>query len=198
MFARLILQDRFWLCIYNLFVRSEFNFLFSFFLTTFPTQSYLVIYSLCASLLHSLNMWSTVSSLSSKSTSEIMLHLIYFYFDMIGPYDVVLVLLLEEIQFLSKGFSFSASSTYLPCVMSLVNRLIHPVSCLSFHVCFQVISVLLILVLSVLLWWLWSVFLCACLCSLRVIVSMRQWCLQCWQVPFLPLFLRHIVCQCHL
>ena len=31
--------------------------------------------------------------------------------------------------------------------------------------------------------------------SLRVVVSMRQRCLQCWQVLFLPLFLKHIVCQ---
>ena len=34
----------------------------------------------------------------------------------------------------------------------------------------------------------------SCFC-LRIVVSMRQRCFQCWQVLFLPLFLIHIVCQ---
>ena len=36
------------------------------------------------------------------------------------------------------------------------------------------------------------------LCSLRIVVSMRQCYRQCWQVLFLPLFLIHLFCQRHL
>ena len=52
------------LCIYHLFVRSNFNFLHNSQLITLPTKSYLVLYSLWATLLHSLNMWLIVLSLS--------------------------------------------------------------------------------------------------------------------------------------
>ena len=38
----------------------------------------------------------------------------------------------------------------------------------------------------------------ALFCFLRVVVSIRQCCLQCWQNLFLLLFLTHIVCQSHL
>ena len=44
------------LCIYHLFVRSNFNFLHNSQWITFPTQSCLVLYSFCANLLHSLIM----------------------------------------------------------------------------------------------------------------------------------------------
>ena len=50
------------LCIYHLFVWSNLNFLHNSQWITFPTQSCLVLYSFCASLLHSLIMWLIVSS----------------------------------------------------------------------------------------------------------------------------------------
>ena len=49
------------LCIYHLFVWSNFNFLHSSQWITLPTQSCLVSYSFCTSLLHLLIMWWIVS-----------------------------------------------------------------------------------------------------------------------------------------
>ena len=52
------------LCIYHLFVWSNWNFLHISQWITLPTQSCLALYSFCANLLHSLIMWLIVSSLS--------------------------------------------------------------------------------------------------------------------------------------
>ena len=60
------------LCIYHLFVWSNWNFLHISQWITLPTQSCLVLYSFCANLLHSLIMWLIVSSLSPYS-----LHLLF-------------------------------------------------------------------------------------------------------------------------
>ena len=60
------------LCIYHLFVWSNWNFLHISEWTTLPTQSCLALYSFCANLLHSLIMWLIVSSLSPHS-----LHLLF-------------------------------------------------------------------------------------------------------------------------
>ena len=50
------------LCIYHLFVWSNWNFLHIPKWITWPTQSCLALYSFCANLLHSLIMWLIVSS----------------------------------------------------------------------------------------------------------------------------------------
>ena len=55
------------LCIYHLFVWSNWNFLHISQWITLPTQSCLVLFSFCANLLHSLIMWLIVSSLSPHS-----------------------------------------------------------------------------------------------------------------------------------
>ena len=60
------------LCIYHLFVWSNWNFLHISLWITLPTQSCLALYSFCANLLHSLIMWLIVSSLSPHS-----LHLLF-------------------------------------------------------------------------------------------------------------------------
>ena len=60
------------LCIYHLFVWSNWNFMHISQWTTLPTQSCLALYSFCANLLHSLIMWLIVSSLSPHS-----LHLLF-------------------------------------------------------------------------------------------------------------------------
>ena len=59
-------------CIYHLFVWSNWNFLHISQWITLPTQSCLSLYSFCANLLHSLIMWLIVSSLSPHS-----LHLLF-------------------------------------------------------------------------------------------------------------------------
>ena len=61
-----------WLCIYHLFVRSNFNFLQNSQLITWSTKACLVSHSFCANLLHSLIMWLIVSSLSPHN-----LHLLF-------------------------------------------------------------------------------------------------------------------------
>ena len=60
------------LCIYHLFVWSNWNFLHISQWITLPTQSCLALYSFCANLLHSLIMWLIVSFLSPHS-----LHLLF-------------------------------------------------------------------------------------------------------------------------
>ena len=55
------------LCIYHLFVWSNWNFLHISQWITLPTQSCFALYSFCANLLHSLIMWLIVSSLSPHS-----------------------------------------------------------------------------------------------------------------------------------
>ena len=52
------------LCIYHLFIWSNLNFLYNSQWITLSTQSYLVLNSLCANILHSLIMWFIVLSLS--------------------------------------------------------------------------------------------------------------------------------------
>ena len=95
-------------------------------------------------------------------------------------------------------FPFLNHAHIFSCVMLFISRLKRPWSCFSSHFCFLIIVVLLVLMLSV-------SFLvavinpsCVFLCSLRVVVSMRQRCIRCWQVLFLTSFLIHIVCQRHL
>ena len=55
------------LCIYYLFVWSNWNFLHISQWITLPTQSCLALYSFCANLLHSPIIWLIVSSLSPHS-----------------------------------------------------------------------------------------------------------------------------------
>ena len=55
------------LCIYHLFVWSNWNFLHISQWITLPTQLCLALYSFCANLLHSLIMWLIISSLSPHS-----------------------------------------------------------------------------------------------------------------------------------
>ena len=62
------------LCIYHLFVWSNWNFLHISQWITLTTKSCLALYSSCANLLHSLIMWLIVSSLSPHS-----LHLLFCY-----------------------------------------------------------------------------------------------------------------------
>ena len=89
------------LCIYTLFSWSNLNFLHISQLITFPTQSFLVLYSFCANLRHSHIMWLMVSSLSP--------HNLYFLFCYVWTILTLIwlglmacfVLLWGEIPFLS-------------------------------------------------------------------------------------------------
>ena len=93
------------LSIYHLVIWSKFNLLRNSQWITFPTQSCLVLYFFCASLLHSLMMWLIVSSFySTKSSFTLPLCLLDFRLWRI------FVLLLVDIQFFSLDFRFFAMS----------------------------------------------------------------------------------------
>ena len=74
------------LCIYHFLAWSHLNFLHISQWITLPTQSCLALYSFCANLLHSLNIWLMVSSLSLHSLHLLfccvlsILALIWFFF----------------------------------------------------------------------------------------------------------------------
>ena len=78
------------LCICHLFIWSNLNFLHNSEWIALPTQLCLVLYSFCASLLHSLIMWLIISSLSLDKLHLLFCCLIYSCFDMVGPYGVIL------------------------------------------------------------------------------------------------------------
>ena len=89
------------LCIYHLFVWSNFSFLHISQWITLPTYSCFTLYSFCANLLHSLIMWLIISSLSPHSV-----YLLFCCFlSILALIWLVLwrcsLLLLGEIQFLS-------------------------------------------------------------------------------------------------
>ena len=68
------------LCIYHLFVWSNWNFLHISQWITLSTQSCLALYSFCANLLHSLIMWLIVSSLSPHSLHLLFCYYYYYYY----------------------------------------------------------------------------------------------------------------------
>ena len=96
-FQRILCVSFSTLCIYHLIVWSNLNFLHNSQLITFPTQSCLVLYSLCVNLLH---------SLISFRLSHNIIYFSYFVASCLfllwhRPYGVVLGSLSEKTQFLS-------------------------------------------------------------------------------------------------
>ena len=138
------------LCIYHLFVWSNFIFLHNSQWINLPTQSCLVLYSFCDDLLHLLVMWLIVSSLLPQN-----LHLLFCCVLSIPPliWLVLMALFCTAIRrdsvYLLR-FSFLGCVHIFSCEMLLISYLKHPQSCFSSHFCFLVIVILLVLVLSVL------------------------------------------------
>ena len=144
-FVCVILQDIF--CVVNIpFVRMvKFQFL-----SQFPVdnlhqpQLYLVLFSFCANLRHSLIMWMMVSSQSQHNPHLLFCCLIYFRFDMVGLYNVCAAIRRNSVSLLR--FPFLSHVHVFPCEIALVSRLKRPQSYFRFHFCFLVIVVLRILV----------------------------------------------------
>ena len=135
------------LCIYHLFVWSNLNLLHISQWITLPTQSWLVLYSFCAYLLHSL-MWLVVSSLSPHG-----LNLLFCWVLSI----LALIWLVLMALFCAAIRRDSVSLLKFPSLhqvqvfwreMLFISRLKSPQSCFSSYFCFLVI--LLLIVLSVL------------------------------------------------
>ena len=184
----LILHGRFWF-VHITFVRM----VKLQFLVQFPVDSlaHLIVPSLILFLLHSLIMRLIVLSLSSRN-----LHLLFCcVLSILALIWLVLMALfyaaIRRDSVSLSMFPFLSHVHVFSCEMSLVSRLKRTQSCFSSHFYFLVIVVMLIVV-SLVLILVAVISLPPCfLCSLRVVVSMRQRCLQCWQVLFLHLFLIH-------
>ena len=120
------------LCIYHLFGWSNLNFFHISQWITLPTQSYLVLYSFCANLLHSLIMWLIVSSLSPHN-----LHLLFCcilsVLALICRFSIVFFYVVLESLYrcVNAVFSASKSSSYSLWTLSLgCNALCIVISCL--------------------------------------------------------------------
>ena len=109
------------LCIYHLFVWLNLNFPLNSQRNTLPTLLFLVLYSFCANLLHSLIMWLIVSSLSPHNN----LHLLFCCVLSI----IVLILLVLKILFCAanrKDSVFFLTISYVhgfSCEMLLISCL---------------------------------------------------------------------------
>ena len=138
-----------------------------------------------------------VSSLSPHNLHLLFYCVIYSCFDMIGSYSIVSCCYQETFSFSLEVSLLSHINVFL-CDISFISGLKRPQSCFSFHFCFLFFVGLLVLMLSV--WFLEAVISLRSrfLCSLQVVVLMRQHCLQYWLVLFLLLFLIHIIHQRHL
>ena len=114
------------LCIYHLFVWSNFNFLHISQWTTLPTQSCLAFYSFCANLLHSLIMWLILSSMPP--------HSLYLLFCCVLSILALILLVLlafscafirrDSISFLK--FHFLSQVQVFWCEMLFIRRLKRP------------------------------------------------------------------------
>ena len=138
------------LCIYHLLVWSNLNFWHNSQWITLPTQSCLTLYSLCASLLHSLIMWLMVSSLSLHS-----LHLLFCCVLSILAFIWLVLMALfcaairrDSVSILK--FPFLSHVQVLSYEMLFISHLKRPWSCFPSHFCFLVFVILLSIVLSVL------------------------------------------------
>ena len=104
------------LCVYHLFVWSNLKFLHNSQWITLPTESWLVLYSFCDNLLHSL-IWLIISPLSPHN-----LHILFrCVLSILALIWRCFVLLLKEIQ-----FAFLSHVNIFSCKMSLVSRLKGP------------------------------------------------------------------------
>ena len=149
-FVRLILSDRSWIVHIPLVRVVKFKLLAQFLVDNLPTLSCLLLYSFCASFLHSLNMLLIVSSL--------LPHNLYLLFCCVLSILALIWLFLMALFFVAirrdsvslLRFPFLSNIHVFSWEMSLVSRIKRPVNCFSSHFCFLVISVLLIFGSSVL------------------------------------------------
>ena len=114
------------LCIYHLFVWSNFNFLHKSLWITLPTQSCLVMYSFCANLLCSLIMWLIVSSQSPHN-----LHMLFCCVSSILALILLFLVALfcaairrDSVSLLS--FPFLSQVHVFSCEISLVSHFKRP------------------------------------------------------------------------
>ena len=99
------------LCLYHLFVWSNFNFLHNSQWIILPTQSCLVLYSSCANLQHSLILWLIVSSLSPHN-QHLLFCCVLSILTLIWLVLMALFWAAIRRDSISWGFLFLATSTF--------------------------------------------------------------------------------------
>ena len=192
------LRTDYGLHIHHLVVWLNFTFWLNSRWIIFPTQSCLDLCSFCASLLHLLIIWLTISSF--------LPHNQHLLFCCISSNSTLISLVLMALfsaairrDWVSLlRFPFRNYAQVFSCEISLVCHLKYPYSCFPSRFFFLVIIVLFIFMLSM-------QFLVAVislsllfLCSPRVLVLIHLQRIQCNCVLLLFLFLTHWVCLCHL
>ena len=171
----LIIQNGFWVVHIPFINMDKFQFLAQFPAIVSSRIFFLCYFAYCVI--------SRFVSITTKSTSTILLRLIYFCMNIFGPYGVVCATIRRDSVSLLM-FPFLSHVLVFPCEMSSVCRLKYPYSCFSSHTCFVVI-VLLNFMLSML-------FLVTVI-RLSLLFWMHSSGPRGWRVFYLLLFLIHIV-----
>ena len=157
------------LCIYYLFTGSYFNFLHDSLRITLPTKPRLVLYSFCASLLHSLLMGLTVSCLSP--------HKLQLQFSCVLSVSALILLFCAAICINSVPllrFSFHSHVQVIHLVCNLFAWSIHTVICLPTFVFSTLLLYCLFLSWYRSYWLLQLIFLCSFLCIPQVLWFLHQ------------------------
>ena len=115
----------------------------------FPTQSYLLLYSFWANLLHSLNCF--ISPIT-EPTLAILLLIINFSFYIISLYGIILYCYINRDLVSLFNFLLLSYIQVISCPVPLVCCLKYPYSCFPSHFCFLnfliIVFVLLLLLLA--------------------------------------------------
>ena len=111
------------LCMYHLFVWSNFNFLHNSQWITLPTQSCLVLHSFCANLLCSLIMWLMVSFLSPHNLRFLFCSVLSIFALIWLVHIALFYVALQERFIFSLKFSFLCHVHVFSCETPLISRL---------------------------------------------------------------------------
>ena len=130
------------LSIYHLFVRSNLDFLRNSQIITFTHQLCLILFSFWANLLYSII--DRFVSVITLSTSAILLRLDYFCLDLVLIALFCVAIRRDSVSLLR--FLFLSQVQVFSFEISLFWRSKCPFSCFSYHFCFLIIFVLLMLV----------------------------------------------------
>ena len=112
-----------------------------------PTQSYLVFYSFCSSWLHSFIMTWTISSLCIYNYT--CNSVTYCQFSLQYNWSLLLCAAIRRDSVSLLRFPFLSHVQIISCAILVICHLKYTHSCFSFHFCFLVFVVLLVLTLSV-------------------------------------------------
>ena len=138
---RLILQPtNSYLCIYDLLLWSNFNFLHNSLRIAIPTQSFLGVYSFCACLLHLLVLWWIVSCLLSHDSHLLFCCVLAFFYGVILGNYLKRFSLSLKVSLLSHAPVLSREISSVFCLKypySFFSQFLFPSRCSCWSLCFQ-------------------------------------------------------------